>query len=228
MASILKAAAKPSLLTSAAKPLLPPCLHSQKVGVVVSAGKMAGAVKVRVAEQEWNKKFRKHFPAPKTYLVRDPNSSLVPGDVVRITSGHRTSKAIHHVVTAIVAPFGEPVEDRPSVLTTEELDAKRLRQRLLKDVRSAKRGRQVSISRLKEAARQGHEIPTLEEAMRGLKMYEQDLKDRGVGLSKQEKHEGQVGQQLAGKQRRVEEGKKLKEEIKAEEKVKKARKQEAS
>jgi small subunit ribosomal protein S17 len=48
-----------STIAKAVKPILPPLFHSQKVGVVVSAGKMAGAVKVRVAEHEWNKKFRK-------------------------------------------------------------------------------------------------------------------------------------------------------------------------
>jgi small subunit ribosomal protein S17 len=218
-----------SVLRSGVKSLLTPCLHSQKVGVVVSAGKMTGAVKVRVAEQEWNKKFRKHFPAPKNYLVRDPNSSLVPGDVVRITSGHRTSKAIHHVVTAIIAPFGEPVEERPPVLTTEQLDEQKLKQRLLKDVRSAQRGRQVSIHRLEQARKQGLQIPSLEEAMRGLRMYEADLKERGVGAGKDaEKHKGQVGQQLTAKQRRIEAGRKLKEEVKAEKKVKAAREQVAS
>jgi small subunit ribosomal protein S17 len=211
------------------KPLLPPCLHSQKVGVVVSAGKMSRAVKVRVAEQEWNKKFRKHFPAPKNYLVRDPNSSLVPGDVVRITSGYRTSTKIHHVVTAIIAPFGEPVENRPPVLTTEQLDEQKLKDRLLKDVRSAQRGRQASIRRLTEAEKQGLQIPSMEEAMRGLKLYEADLKERGVGAGKDaEKHKGQVGQQLTGKQRRIEAGRKLKEEAKAEKKLKAAREQAAS
>jgi small subunit ribosomal protein S17 len=217
-----------SILRTGVKPLLPPCFHSQKVGVVVSAGKMTGAVKVRVAEQEWNKKFRKHFPAPKNYLVRDPNASLVPGDVVRITSGHRTSKAIHHVVTAIIAPFGEPVENRLPVLTTEQLDAQRVKERLLKDVRSAQRGRQVSIHRLEQARKQGLEIPSLEEAMRGLRMYEEEMKERGVGAGKAEKHKGQVGQQITAKQRRMEEGKKLKAEAKAEEKLKRARKQETS
>jgi hypothetical protein len=49
-------------MASIAKHILPPLFHSQKVGVVVSAGKMAGAVKVRVADQEWNKKFRKVDP----------------------------------------------------------------------------------------------------------------------------------------------------------------------
>jgi small subunit ribosomal protein S17 len=218
-----------SIMKLGMKPLLPPQLHSQKVGVVVSAGKMSGAVKVRVAEQEWNKKFRKHFPAPRNYLVRDPNSSLVPGDVVRITSGYRTSTAIHHVVTAIIAPFGEPVENRPPVLTTEQLDEEKMKERLLKDVRSAQRGRQVSIHRLEQAKKQGLQIPSMEEAMRGLKLYEADLKERGVGAGKDaEKHKGQVGQQLTGKQRRIEAGRKLKEEAKAEKKLKAAKEQATS
>jgi small subunit ribosomal protein S17 len=223
MASLLKFAAKG--LPTTAKPLLPPQIHSQKVGVVVSAGLMKGAVKVRVAEQTWNKKFRKHFPSPTNYLVRDPNNSLVPGDVIRITSGHRTSKAIHHSVTAIIAPFGEPVENRPKVLTTEELEAEKVRKRLLKDVRSAQRGRQVSLHRIEMAKKQGLPIPTMEEAMKGLKLYEQDLKERGVGAGKEEKHKGNAGQQMTNKQRRMEERKKTKEEEKAEAKLQKARKQ---
>ncbi|KAL5114393.1 hypothetical protein ACEQ8H_007703 [Pleosporales sp. CAS-2024a] len=221
MASLLRAA-----VNTGPKPILPPCIHSQKVGVVVSAGLMRGAVKVRVAERTWNNKFRKHFPAPRTYLVRDPNSSLVPGDVVRITSGHRTSKAIHHVVTSIVAPFGEPVENRPKVLTTEELDKISVEKRLLKDVRSAKRGRQVSIARIEQARRQGLRIPSLDEAMKGLRMYEADLKARGLGVAKEEKHKAQTGQQQAtNKQQKVEQEKKTKEEAKREEKLKRARSQ---
>ncbi|KAF2819548.1 nucleic acid-binding protein [Ophiobolus disseminans] len=208
------------------KPLLPPKLHSQKVGVVVSAGLMAGAVKVRVAERAWNKKFRKYFPAPHNYLVRDPNSSLVPGDVVRITSGHRTSKRIRHVVTAIVAPFGEPVENRPKVMTQEELDEERVKEQLLKDRRRSERGRVVSQNRLRQAKKQGLQIPTLEEAMRGMRMYEEKMKELGVGQGKKdEKHQGQVGQQMTQKQKRMEERKKTKEEQKAEEKVKRARMQ---
>jgi small subunit ribosomal protein S17 len=186
---------------------------------------MTGAVKVRVAEQEWNKKFRKHFPAPKNYLVRDPNSSLVPGDVVRITSGHRTSKQIHHVVTSIIAPFGEPVENRPPVLTPEQLEQQRIRQRLLKDVRSAQKGKVASIQRINEARKQGLAIPTMEEAMRGLRAYEADLKARGVGSGKEEKHKGEVGQELTAKQRRMESNKKEKEDRKAEEKLQKAKEQ---
>jgi small subunit ribosomal protein S17 len=56
MASI---AAKAQAGAKAGKSIVTPLIHSQKVGVVVSAGKMSRAVKVRVAGQEWNKKFRK-------------------------------------------------------------------------------------------------------------------------------------------------------------------------
>jgi len=205
----------------AGKPIVPPCFTSQKVGVVVSAGKMARAVRVRVAEHEWNKKFRKHFPAPKTYIARDPNNSVVEGDIVRITSGYRTSKVIRHVVTSIVAPFGEPVENRPPVLTQAQLDEQRIKERLLKDVRSAERGRQASIQRLALARKQGLTIPTLAEAMEGMRIHTEAEKARA------EAHGGQAGQQKTAKERRLEQGKKTKAEVKAESKVKTARKQTA-
>lgn len=144
---------------------------------------------------------------------------------MRITSGHRTSKAIRHTVTAIVAPFGAPVEDRPPVLTQAQLDEKRVHERLLKDVRSAQRGRLVSKQRLELARKQGIKIPTMEEAMRGLRLYEEDMRARGVGVGKEEKHKGQAGQIMTGKQRRMIEGKKAKEEKKAEEKAKRSARQ---
>lgn len=199
--------------------IIVPHFHSQKVGVVVSAGKMSKAVKVRVAGQEWNKQFRKHFPSHKTYLVSDPNNSLVEGDLVRITSGYHTSKAISHAVTAILAPFGEPVENRPPVLSSQQLDEQRLQERLLKDVRSARRGRQTSIQRLQQAKAQGLRIPTFEEAMAGLNEFEKEQQER------KEAHAGQAGQVKTAKARRVVAGKKTKEEVKAEEKVKSAKKQ---
>ncbi|EOA85096.1 hypothetical protein ACJQWK_07079 [Exserohilum turcicum] len=205
----------------ASRPIVQDYFSSHKVGVVVSAGKMSKAVRVRVAHQEWNKKFRKHFPAPKTYLVRDPNNSLVEGDIVRITSGHRTSTAIRHVVTAIVAPFGEPVENRPPVLSQAQLDEQRIKDRLLKDVRSAERGRQASVQRLAQARKQGIEIPTLQEAMERMRVHTENEKAR------LEAHGGQAGQQKTANERRVEAGKKTKEEVKAESKVKNARKQTA-
>ncbi|CAA9957372.1 hypothetical protein CFE70_000933 [Pyrenophora teres f. teres 0-1] len=205
----------------AGAPIVTQCLHSQKVGVVVSAGKMSRAVKVRVAGQEWNKKFRKHFPAPTTYLVRDPNNSLVEGDIVRITSGYRTSTAISHVVTSIVAPFGEPVENRPPVLSQAQIEEQRVKDRLLKDVRSAQRGRQASVQRLAQARKQGLTIPTLEEAMENMRVHTDKEKAR------LEAHGGQAGQQKTAKERRMEQGKKTKAEARAEKRVKEARKQTA-
>jgi small subunit ribosomal protein S17 len=197
----------------AAAPLVQQYISSQKVGVVVSAGKMSRAVKVRVAEQVWNKQFRKHFPSPKHYIVSDPNSSLVEGDVVRITSGHRASATIRHVVTSIVAPFGEPVENRPPVLSEKQLDELRTNERLLKDVRSAARGRQTSVQRLLHAEKQGYKAHQREQAGR-----EKDGKQA---------HKGQVGQLVTAKQRRVEASVKSKADKNAEEKMKSARRQTA-
>ncbi|KAF1848265.1 nucleic acid-binding protein [Cucurbitaria berberidis CBS 394.84] len=190
-------------------PVITKCFSSQKVGIVVSAGKMDRAVKVRIADQEWNKKFRKHFPSHTTHLVRDPNNSLVEGDIVRITSGYRTSKAIHHVVTSIVAPFGEPVENRPPVLSQTQLDELRVKQRLLKDVRSAERGRQTSVQRLTQAKKHGLEIPTLEEAMNGLRVHTENEKRLAEGAGK-----GQSGQARTTKERSIAQGKKAKAEVK--------------
>ncbi|RMZ72003.1 ribosomal s17 [Pyrenophora seminiperda CCB06] len=213
-----------SLATKAksATPIVTQCLHSHKVGVVVSAGKMSNAVKVRVAGQEWNKKFRKHFPAPTTYLVRDPNNSLVEGDIVRITSGYRTSTAISHVVTSIVAPFGEPVENRPPVLSQAQIEEERVKERLLKDVRAAERGRQASVQRLAQARKQGLKIPSLTEAVENMRVHTEKEKARV-----EEAHAGQAGQQKSAKERRMEQGKKSKKEVRAEKRLKEARKQTA-
>jgi small subunit ribosomal protein S17 len=210
----------------AAAPLVQQYISSQKIGVVVSAGKMSRAVKVRVAEQEWNKQFRKHFLSPKHYTVSDPNSSLVEGDVVRITSGHRTSATIRHVVTSIVAPFGEPVENRPPVLSQQQLDELRTQERLLKDVRSAGRGRQTSVQRLLHAEKRGFKIPTLEEAQAKLKAHEELARVQREKDGKQA-HKGQAGQLATGRQRKVQGGVKSKADKQAEEKVKIARKQTA-
>lgn len=199
-------------------------ITSQKVGVVVSAGKMSRAVKVRVAGQEWNKMFRKHFPSHKHYTVSDPNNSLVEGDVVRITSGHRTSSTIRHVVTAIVAPFGEPVENRPRVLNAEELDKLRTQERLLKDVRAAERGRQASVQRLALAKKQGVRVPTLEEAMEKMRVHQEIEKTRAASKSK-EAHAGQGGQRETKRERRKAEKIKSRAERHAAERAESAKKQ---
>jgi small subunit ribosomal protein S17 len=234
------------------KPIVRQLFSSSQVGVVISAGRMSKAVKVRIAAQEWNKKFRKvrfpplpdafsnlcsqaikpqhhersmltmfqHFPSEQTYLVADPNSSLVEGDVVRIASGWRTSRSIRHVVTSIVAPFGEPVENRPPILSEEERMQIRIKERLLKDVRSAAKGRQTSLQRLAEARRQKLQIPSLEEAMANVRIAEQD--DKG---GKGDAQKGRAGLAETRKERRIEAGRERKEEKKAEAKVKRERAQ---
>jgi small subunit ribosomal protein S17 len=94
-----------------------------------------------------------------------------------------------------------------------------VKERLLKDVRSAQRGRGVSIQRLAQAKKRGLQIPSFEEAMAGLKAFEESEKAR------REAHGGQAGQIKTAKERRVEQGKKNKAELKAEQKVKAAKEQ---
>lgn len=89
-------------------------------GIVVSAGKMMKAVKVRTAKQTYNKFLQKHFQTHQSYLVSDPNSSLRAGDVVKIAAERQISRHIKHVVTEIVAPWGPSIDERPPVLSEEE------------------------------------------------------------------------------------------------------------
>ena len=90
----------------------------------------------------------------------------------------------------------------------------RVRARLSKDVRAAANGRQVSLQRLAEARRQKIEVPSLEEAMRNVRLGE------GEG-GKAEKHRGETGQAEVKRERRGE----TREEKAAGEKVKRARAQ---
>jgi small subunit ribosomal protein S17 len=94
-------------------------------------------------------------------------------------------------------------------------------ERLLKDVRSAEKGRAVSRQRLEVARKQGLRIPTLEEAMAGARTTEEEMR----GRVRKEAHKGQAGQGMTAKQRRTEQGKKTKAEVKAEEMAKEARRQ---
>ncbi|KAF2268506.1 nucleic acid-binding protein [Lojkania enalia] len=192
-------------------PLVQNYISSTRIGVVVSAGRMDRAVKVRIAGQEWHKKFRKFFPSPQTHIVSDPNNSLVEGDVVAIQSGNRTSKNIRHVVHAIVAPFGRPVEERPPVLSEKERIALRIQRRLEKDVRAATKGRAVSKERLRIARKQGYEIPSLEQAFRNVKVTDR-LEAEKRKSDAAEVHAGQVGEMAMVKQRKKDTGKETKDE----------------
>ncbi|KAF2147319.1 uncharacterized protein K452DRAFT_240704 [Aplosporella prunicola CBS 121167] len=132
--------------------------HRKFTGVVVSAGKMEKAVKVRLAGQEWDKHIRKYFPAPYTVLVSDPNNSLREGDVINLRSGYRASKTVRHVVTSFIAPFGSGISERPPLPTEEELAQKLLQKRYEKDFRQASRGREAAYRRIKTAALQESQI----------------------------------------------------------------------
>jgi small subunit ribosomal protein S17 len=175
-----------------------------------------------------------HFPSPTTHLVADPNNSLVEGDIVRIASGWRTSKHIRHVVTAIVAPFGAPVEDRPPILTEDERMEIRVEERLLKDVRAASKGRIASAQRLKLARKMGYKIPSLEDAMANVRLAEEEERIRRESTKggkkvgeRAEKHGGHAGQVVTAKERRLEQGRETKGEKAAAEKIKEARTQTA-
>ncbi len=86
----------------------------------------------------------------------------------------------------------------------------RIKQRLLKDVRSAAAGRQTSAERLARARKQGHKIPSLEEAMVNVRLAEKE--DRIKKEGKGEAHGGQAGPIGTKKERRVEKRNETKKE----------------
>jgi len=51
----------------------------------------------------WNSHLRKSYPTPTHHLADDFRHSCVPGDVVRLAPGLRTSRRKRHVVDAIVS-----------------------------------------------------------------------------------------------------------------------------
>lgn len=109
-------------------------------------------------------------------------------------------------MTAIVSPFGEPVENRPPILTEEERMKLRIKERLLKDVRSAAKGRQTSLQRLAEARRQKLQIPSLEEAMANVRIAEEEKQNKTKG----EANKGQTEQTETRKERRIQAGRERK------------------
>ncbi|KAL6721190.1 hypothetical protein ACLMJK_000292 [Lecanora helva] len=116
-------------------------------GVVVSAGKMMRAVKVRTAKQVYNNFLQKHFLTYQSYLVSDPNDSLRTGDVVKfIRDTQRISPRIQHFVSEIVAPWGPSIEARPPVMSQEQRVA----------VRREKKERKNERKRVR---REGDEVP---------------------------------------------------------------------
>lgn len=66
----------------------------------------------------------KQFVTYQNHLVSDPNDSIRTGDVVRIARAKKISRHINHVVTEIVAPWGPKIEERPPVMSLEEMEAR--------------------------------------------------------------------------------------------------------
>ncbi|OBT90009.1 hypothetical protein VE02_01591 [Pseudogymnoascus sp. 03VT05] len=107
---------------------------------------MQKTVKVRIGGRKWNKLVQKYFNYPQKVLVHDPRSSLRAGDVIEISSGWRVSKDVRHVVNRIIAPFGEPIEARPSVMTeVERLEERRLKKEAKALRRAKKMGTEEKI-----------------------------------------------------------------------------------
>ncbi|KAI2602975.1 nucleic acid-binding protein [Hypoxylon fragiforme] len=108
--------------------------HAHKImkGIVVSAGRMDKTVKVKLGGLRWEEKVQKYFKQPRCELVHDPRNSLRQGDVVSITSSWRVSKDVRYVVQDIIAPFGDPIDERPPIPTLEERIQERSAKREIK------------------------------------------------------------------------------------------------
>lgn len=121
------------------------------------------------------------FGSFKQHLVHDPNNSLIVGDVIQLHRLH-VSTQVFHVVGAITAPFGKPLDQRPPVPTPDD------RLAAYKEKRFAKLERRTL--RVKAAAGDAEAIKALKaieldpgknsEAGRGMKSGLQ----RGVGVKR--------------------------------------------
>lgn len=102
---------------------------------------------------------QQYFKSSTNYLVHDPNASLLIGDVVSLHR-LRVSSAVHHVVAAIVAPFGTPISARPPIPSPDErlaaYKAKRFRKLERRDLRRrAKEGEGEAVRVLAERGLSG-------------------------------------------------------------------------
>ncbi|KAI1207390.1 nucleic acid-binding protein [Annulohypoxylon truncatum] len=109
----------------------------EMLGVVVSAGLMDKTVKVKLGGFRWEPKVQKYFKEPRFKLVHDPRNSVRQGDIVAITPTWRVSQHVRHVVKHIIAPYGEPIDERPPIPTLEERLAEAAAKRAAKDERRA-------------------------------------------------------------------------------------------
>ncbi|KAI1385278.1 nucleic acid-binding protein [Hypoxylon trugodes] len=124
-------------------------------GIVVSAGRMDKTVKVKLGGLRWEPRVQKFFKQPRFKLVHDPCNSVRQGDVVAITPTWRVSQHVRHVVKHIIAPYGDPIDERPAVPAVEERIAQVAAKRAAKDERRAvRKEEQTKIKEEEKAARQ--------------------------------------------------------------------------
>ncbi|OTA65888.1 nucleic acid-binding protein [Hypoxylon sp. EC38] len=121
-------------------------------GIVVSAGLMDKTVKVKLGGLRWEPRVQKYFKEPRFKLVHDPRNSVRQGDVVAITPSWRVSQHVRHVVKHIIAPYGDPIDERPSIPTLEERLAEAAAKRAAKDQRRASRREEQAKIRAEEKA----------------------------------------------------------------------------
>lgn len=169
-------------------------MATTKAAVVVSAGKMTKTVKVRMVRPEWNRYLRKvgagfpsvysrpllsmqtnariiipqYFYRDAKMLVNDPTEALCEGDVIRMMP-ELHSKRVKHTVSEIVAPFSKPISERPPLLTQQQREEMKERERIDKIRRRAMRGAPWAVEEAKklgmgigqvyeEANREGHHV----------------------------------------------------------------------
>ncbi|KAI0118128.1 nucleic acid-binding protein [Hypoxylon sp. NC0597] len=123
-------------------------------GIVVSAGLMDKTVKVKLGGLRWEPRVQKYFKEPRFKLVHDPRNSVRQGDVVAITPTWRVSQHVRHVVKHIIAPYGDPIDERPPIPTLEEREAEVAAKRAAKDERRAARREEQARIRAEEKAAQ--------------------------------------------------------------------------
>ncbi|KAK9459959.1 mitochondrial 37S ribosomal protein uS17m, partial [Lipomyces oligophaga] len=90
------------------------------VGVVVSQGKMAKTVKVRVNIPVFNTKYDMMIHKRRTFLVHDEGELTREGDVVRIESTRPLSAKKHFAVAEIKNPLGATFEQYRGIGELEE------------------------------------------------------------------------------------------------------------
>ncbi|KAI0880995.1 nucleic acid-binding protein [Annulohypoxylon maeteangense] len=112
-------------------------LAKEMLGVVVSAGLMDKTVKVKLGGFRWEPRVQKYFKEPRFKLVHDPRNSVRQGDIVAITPTWRVSQHVRHVVKHIIAPYGDPIDERPPIPSLEDRIAEAAAKRAAKDERRA-------------------------------------------------------------------------------------------